>query len=441
MTPQHILVVGSGAREHAICWRLAREAGVVIVTCAPGNVLMKDVAETRPDVRATDLDALVSLARELRADLVVIGPEAPLVAGLADRLFESGIRCFGPTASAAALEGSKAFCREVCRAAGVPMAAGRAFDSVPPAMDFAAALPEPLVVKADGLAGGKGVAICATLAEAEAAIRGAIDGGRFGNAGRRIVIEEYLEGREASAIAICDASTALLLPAARDHKRLGDGDSGPNTGGMGAYSPLEDIDAAALERIGRSIHQPVLAEMAARGVPFRGALFAGLMLTVDGPRVLEFNARFGDPETQALMPRLDAPLGLLMAAAAEDRLAVAAASLGVIGTLLPVQAGSTVAVTLAARGYPDAPASGDPIDGIEDARAAGALVFGGALQRTLDGRPTTAGGRVMTVVGSGTDVVRAAERAYAAAELVHFEGRHMRSDIGRPALVAVGRGA
>jgi phosphoribosylamine---glycine ligase len=441
MSGMKVLVVGSGAREHALCWRLAGDPGVESVTCAPGNVLMRDVADVRDDVAATDMEGLVALARQIGADLVVVGPEAPLVAGLADRLASVGLRCFGPTARAAELEGSKAFARDVCRAAGVAMAAGRAFDQTAPALAFAANLPGPVVVKADGLAGGKGVMICNSAAEVEAAVRGALEEGRFAAAGRRVVIEEFLDGREASVISVCDSRAALLLPAARDHKRLSDGDSGPNTGGMGAYSPVAELDAESMERIGREVHLPVLAEMARRGRPFCGALFAGLMLTSDGPRVLEFNVRFGDPETQAQLPRLAVPLGPLLAAAADDRLADAARSIGVDGMLLPALPGATVAVTLAAAGYPESPRPCDTIHGVESAIERGSLVFGAGVAAGPDAELVTAGGRVMTVVASGGDVESAAESAYEAAAEIGFAGRQLRLDIGRPAPAGVGSAA
>jgi phosphoribosylamine---glycine ligase len=441
MSGMKVLVVGSGAREHALCWRLAGDPGVGSVSCAPGNVLMRDVADVRPDVSATDMEGLVALARQIGADLVVVGPEAPLVAGLADRLAGAGIRCFGPTAQAAALEGSKAFARDVCRAAGVPMAEGRAFDQTAPALAFAASLHGPVVVKADGLAGGKGVTICDSAAEVEAAVRGAHEEGRFAEAGRRVVIEEYLDGREASVIAVCDSRAALLLPAARDHKRLRDGDSGPNTGGMGAYSPVAELDAEALEQIGRKIHLPVLAEMARWGRPFCGALFAGLMLTPDGPRVLEFNVRFGDPETQAQLPRLAVPLAPLLAAAADDRLADAARSIGVQDMLLPTLPGATVAVSLAAAGYPESTRRGDAIHGVAAAIERGSLVFGAGVAAGPDGELVTAGGRVITVVASGGDVESTAEGAYEAAAEIGFAGRQLRLDIGRAAAASVGSAA
>jgi phosphoribosylamine--glycine ligase len=422
MSGLRVLVVGSGAREHALAWRLAGEAEVARVVVAPGNPLMEVVAEMRPDARADDFDAVVAACATERVDLVVIGPEAPLVAGLADRLAAAGIACFGPSALAARLEGSKSFAREVCRAAGVPMAGGRSFLSARGAIEYAAELGLPLVVKADGLAAGKGVTICATLTDAEHAVRAALD------EGQAVVVERFLVGHEASVIAICDGTTAVALPAARDHKRLLDGDRGPNTGGMGAYSPLDDLDGERLADVTRKIIEPVLAHMAARGTPFRGALFAGLMLTDDGPRVLEFNARFGDPETQAILPRLDQPLAPLLLAAATGSIAGYAR----IATIHD----ATVALTLAADGYPTTPRAGDEIRGIDEARANGALVFGAGVARDEAGVLVTAGGRVLTVVGRGSDLQGAADAAYESAGLIDFAGKQLRRDIGRSVVTA-----
>ncbi len=425
MSGLRVVVVGSGAREHALAWRLATEVGVARVLVAPGNPLMTAVAEARPDVRADDFDGVVALCRAERVDLVVVGQEAPLVAGLGDRLAAEGVACFGPSAAAAQLEGSKAFAREVCRAAGVPMAIGRAFASARGAIEYAAEVGLPLVVKADGLAGGKGVTICATLGEAERAIREALEDGRFGAAGASVVVERFLTGREASVIAICDGTTALALPAARDHKQLLDGDRGPNTGGMGAYSPLPDLPDARLGEIVAQVLEPVLAHMAARGTPFRGALFCGLMLTADGPRVLEFNVRLGDPETQAIVPRLTAPLAPVLLAAATGSLT------GM--PQIPTMPDTTVALTLAAAGYPASPRTGDEIRGIDDARAAGALVFGAGVAQDDQGLLVTAGGRVLTVVGRGSDLAGAADAAYEAAARIDFAGKVIRRDIGRAA--------
>lgn len=426
MSSMRILIVGSGAREHALCWRLAAE-GAARVIVAPGNPVMSDVAEVRAEVSMSDPDAIVALATAERVDLVVVGPEAPLVDGLADRLRQAGVACFGPSAAAARIEASKSFGREICRAASVPMALGASFEAVAPAVEYAEMLGSVVVVKADGLAAGKGVAICATLAEAESSVREAVEGGRFGASGHTVVVEQWLDGVEASVIAICDGRDALLLPAARDHKRLLEGDSGPNTGGMGAYSPVPELDDSSLLALHAQVFIPVLAEMEQRGTPFRGALFAGLMLTADGPRVLEFNARLGDPETQAILPRLDVAIAPLLTASASGSLE----SLGLGGPILRSSSSATVALALAADGYPDSPRSGDAIEGIDAARSAGALVFGAGVRLDGYGELVTGGGRVLTVVGLGLDLVAAADKAYGAADRITFAGKQVRRDIGR----------
>ena len=422
-----ILIVGSGAREHALCWRLSLE-GAEQVIVAPGNPLMSEVADVRGDVSMTDLDGVVALASGERVDLVVVGPEAPLADGLADHLTEAGIACFGPTAAAARIEASKSCAREVCLAASVPMAKGAAFDSVAPAIEYAETLGLPVVIKADGLAAGKGVAICGTAAEVESSIREAVERGRFGASGRRVVVEQWLDGVEVSVIAICDGTDAVILPAARDHKRLRAGDEGPNTGGMGAYSPVGEVDDVSLRRLHAEIFIPVLREMERRGTPFRGALFAGLMLTVDGARVLEFNARLGDPETQAILPRLDEPITPLLMAAATGSLA----AVGLQDLILGATKDATVALTLASYGYPESPRSGDTIDGIEAARSTGALVFGAGLRLNGPGELITSAGRVLTVVGRGPDLAAAADAAYEKADRITFAGKQVRRDIGRP---------
>ena len=427
-----ILVVGAGARQHALAWRLAGEPGVERLIVAPGNPLIADFAEVRGGVPSEDLAGIVHLARTVQVDLVVVGPEDPLVDGLADLLAAAGVPCFGPTAAASRLEASKSFARSICDASGVAMARGRAFDDPDRAVAYSESLGGSVVVKADGLAGGKGVTLCATVAEAERAVRDAL-GGRFGAAGRTVVVEQCLTGVEASVMALCDGTRYALLPAARDHKRLGDGDTGPNTGGMGAYSPVDQVGDARLEALGEAVIAPVLREMEARGTPFRGALFAGLMLTADGPRVLEYNVRLGDPETQAVLPRLDVRLAPLL-------LECATGSLSRHGAL-PAAPGATVALYLAAAGYPNGAATGHVINGIDDARRAGALVFGAGVARADDGALVTAGGRVLTIVGRGSDVSAAADAAYDAAALIDYEGKFARRDIGRAPVAASGASA
>ncbi len=387
ITPTRILLVGSGGREHALAWRLADEPGVNAIVVAPGSDAIADEPRVRRvgGIDPLDGDALVALAREEAAELAVIGPEAPLAAGVADAFRGAGVPTFGPSRAAARIETSKAFCRGVAEAAGVPMARGRAFAEIAPARAFAARLSaggDGVVVKADGLAAGKGVTVCDSLAEAEAALASIFaapgvpgDQGDRRNGRPRAVVEERLHGPEASLIALCDGRDALALPAARDHKRLADGDSGPNTGGMGAYSPLPDLpDDVAAELVQR-IHTPILAELARRGTPFRGALYAGLILTEDGPALLECNARFGDPETQVLMPRLGVALGPLLLAAAQGRLSATASRLGIEGPLIPSSHWAAVAIVAAAAGYPATPRLGDRVVGLAEASAGGGLVF------------------------------------------------------------------
>jgi phosphoribosylamine---glycine ligase len=442
--PTRILVVGSGAREHALAWKLSGEPGVNEVVVGPGS----HAIGTEPRVRVLkDLDPLdpasvVFVARAIAAELVVIGPEAPLAAGVADALTAAKIPVFGPSAAAARIETSKAFCHDVALAAGVPMARSGAFASGE--REAAAAFARGLVadghgvvVKADGLAAGKGVTVCEDITEAEDAITATIDRSA-------LVIEQRLDGREASVIAICDGRDALALPPARDHKRLGDFDSGPNTGGMGAYSPVEDLPDELVDDIVERFHLPILAELGRRGSPFRGALYAGLMLTADGPVLLECNARFGDPETQVILPRLAAPLGPLLLAAAKGRLLAAAKSLEREGHRLPTMPGACVGIVLAAAGYPDDPRHGDAIEGLHAARAAGALVFHAGTTRDDVGGYQTSGGRILTIVAGGADVDAARVQAEAAADRVSFDGLQRRRDIGLSqdvlaALIGAGR--
>ena len=430
--PGTILVVGAGGREHALAWRLARDPGVEQVVVAPGNPGMARDAVVAPDVLASDGPAITALARAIGADLIVIGPEAPLVAGLADELRAAGLAVFGPSAAAARIEASKGYCREVAFAAGVQMAEGAAFSDAIAAVLYAEGLAGPVVVKADGLAAGKGVVMCGTMDEARRAIRAVLLERAFGAAGSRVVVERALEGPEASAIAICDATTALALPAARDHKRIGEGDTGPNTGGMGAVSPPIGLPDAQMAAIVRTVHRPVLAELAMRGSPFQGALFAGLMLTSRGTRLLEFNARFGDPETQAILPRLMVPLAPLLLAASEDRLSDTAAAMGLGEGCLPTTAEAAAAVVLATPGYPEAPVTGTAIEGLDAAglQAPGVRVFHAGVARGRAGGLVTAGGRVLAVVGLGVDVGGAAATAQQAAALIDFPGAQRRRDIG-----------
>jgi phosphoribosylamine--glycine ligase len=395
-----VLLVGSGGREHALAWAIARSGRLTELHAAPGNPGIAALARCHP-LRADDRASIVPLAAELRADLVVVGPEAPLVAGLADDLRHRGIAVFGPGADAARIEGSKAFAKDVMNAAGVPTAA-----------TLAVARP-PCVVKADGLAAGKGVWVCRTQAELDAGLRAAQA------LGQPFHVEELLEGEEVSIFALCDGVTALPLPAAQDYKRAGDNDEGANTGGMGSYSPvpqLSDDDVAELVEL---VCTPVLRELARRRMPFVGVLFAGLMLTADGPRVLEYNCRFGDPETQSLVPRLDGDLLDALAACT-------AGDLG--GMTLPVSDQAAVTIVLAARDYPAQGDTGTPIDGIDAAEATGALVFqaGTAIR---DGSLVTNGGRILNVTGLGDSLAAARAAAYDAAAHIDFAGVRFRRDI------------
>lgn len=428
--PTRTLVLGAGGREHAIAWKLAAEPGVNEVIVAPGSAAIghESRVSVRPGFDPLDADALVELARRTSAELVVVGPEAPLAVGAVDALADAGIAAFGPTRAAARLETSKAFCHEVAEAAGVRMARARAFGGgdLAAAEAFVRELDEGgagIVLKADGLAGGKGVIVASSGQQALELLPSFLE--RRPADEPALVIEERLDGREASVIAICDGTRAVGLPAARDHKRLCDGDAGPNTGGMGAYSPLPDFDDEAVEAVIETVHRPILAEMARRGSAFRGFLYAGLMLTDQGPALLECNVRLGDPEAQVILPRLAAPLGALLLAAARGRLPDA------IPSSLPVFPGATVGVVLAAKGYPGTPRRGDAIRGVEAAEASGALVFhAGTIERPGGGFGTS-GGRVLTVVGRGHDVPAARIAAETAAEAISWDGLQRRHDIAR----------
>jgi len=393
------LIVGSGGREHALAWKLSQSAVLDALHCAPGNPGIAALGDCHP-VRAEDAEGLLGLARELEIDLVIVGPEAPLVAGVGDHLRRAGIAVFGPGREAARIEGSKTFAKDVMAAAGVA-ASGT----------MAVARP-PCVVKVDGLAAGKGSFVCRTQEELDAALLAASAlGDPF--------IEEFLEGEEVSVFALSDGRRALALPAAQDFKRVGDGDTGPNTGGMGSYSPFPKLGTGDVEELVSTIHQPVLVELAQRGAPFVGVLYAGVMLTADGPRVFEFNCRFGDPETQVILPRIDGDLLPALTAAAAGDLSG--------GSLSPAgQAAVTVA--MAAGSYPEHGDSGTPIDGIEEAEMSGAIVFhaGTALRGA---RLVTNGGRILNVTGLGNSIAEARDQAYGGVERIHFDGSRYRKDI------------
>ena len=445
ITPTRILIVGGGGREHALAWKLSAEPGVNEVIVAPGSDAIADEPRVRrvAGVDALDAATVVAVARREAVELVVIGPEGPLAVGVTDALIEAGFAVFGPTAAAARIEASKAYCHEIAAAAGVRMAKAAAFTDAAAAVAYAtglAAAGAGVVVKADGLAAGKGVTVCDTAVAAERAITSLAAAHAAEHAADRpwVVIEERLRGPEASLIALCDGRDAVALPLARDHKRLRDGDEGPITGGMGAYSPLPDLADDAVLGLLATIHRPILAELARRGTPFRGALYAGLMLTADGPVLLECNARFGDPETQAIMPRLAVALGPLLLAAARGDLRSALTSQLLRDGYLPTLPGATVALVLAAAGYPEQPQSGDAIEGLDAAVATGALVFHTGSRRDADGTVRTAGGRVLSVVGRGLDLESARLAAVAAADRIQATGLQRRGDIGlacAPAMV------
>jgi phosphoribosylamine---glycine ligase len=412
-----VLVLGAGAREHAIVHALARSPRAPKVVCAPGNVGIADDAETRP-LDLGDPGAVLGAAREIRPDLVVVGPEGPLVAGVVDALTDAKIRCFGPTSDAARLEGSKAFCKEIMVAAGVPTAA---YSVVKTPEDGMAAITDyPVVIKADGLAAGKGVIIAADEAEARAALGELLVARRFDTT--RVVVEEHLVGEELSLLAVCDGETALPLASARDYKRIFNGDLGPNTGGMGSYSPVPSIDEARGREICAAVHQPVLDVLAKRGSPFHGVLYAGIMMTSGGPKVLEFNVRFGDPETQAILPRLRSDLLELLEAATEP---------GGLASVAPLEWTEEMAVTvvLASAGYPESFHAGDVIRGM-DRVPPGISVTHAGTGRSRQGHLVTKGGRVLSVTALGTTPTRCRAAAYAAANMIHFDGKQMRRDIG-----------
>ncbi len=409
-----VLVVGSGGREHAIVRALLRSPAAPQVLCAPGNPGIGADAQLFP-VAADDVAGIVALARDEEVGLVLVGPEAPLVAGVVDALTDAGIPVFGPGREAARLEGSKAFAKEVMEAAGVPTAAWTTVDDV--AAGMAAIERYPVVLKFDGLAAGKGVVIAQDAAQARAALAEFLEERRFG-AGR-VVVEEHLEGEEVSLLALCDGVRAIPMSPAQDYKRIFDGDEGPNTGGMGSYSPVPGVDAARALELSAVVHQPIVDELARRGTPFHGVLYAGIMLTADGPRVLEYNVRFGDPETQAVLPRLRSDLVELAAAAARPG--------GLNGTRLDFDPRTAVTLVLASAGYPDAPRSGDVITGLGAVAPDVQITHAGTA--LADGGLVTAGGRVLNVTALGTTPAAARAAAYAAADAITFDGRQLRRDI------------
>ena len=420
----NILLVGSGGREHALAWKIAKSPRVTRLVAAPGNPGMTRLAELRP-VGATDVEGLLALAREIAADLVVIGPEVSVAAGLADALQAAAIPCFGPTAQAGQLESSKAFTKAFADRYGLPTGAYEVCETVESAKRALDRFTAPYVVKADGLAAGKGVVVAATRQEADAAVEDAL-GGRFGAAGARVVIEEFLDGEIGSLFALCDGKTSMLFGWAQDHKRAFDGEQGPNTGGMGVYSPAPVFTPELVEQVRTRLAEPAFAGIAADGAPYRGVLFVELMATRDGPKLVEFNVRFGDPECQALMLRLESDLVPYLLACAT----------GALAELPPPQwsPDAAVCVVLAAQGYPDAPKSGGEIKGAEADFGPDVVVFHAGTRRDADGALRAAGGRVLNVCARGRDLKAAREKAYAAIAAIDFPDGFCRSDIGWRAL-------
>jgi len=415
-----LLVVGGGGREHALCWALRREDPSATIYCAPGNAGTAELA-TNLDIAAVDIDRIADAADAFGVDLTIVGPEVPLAMGLADRLRAEGRGVFGPSAAAAQIEASKAFAKEIMRKAGVPTAASRTFARLQDAQEYIATHPEPLVVKASGLAAGKGAVVCTTRAEAADTVRSMLDNGQFGDAGRVVVIEEFMEGEELSLFGIADGRDVELLPAAQDHKRIGEGDTGPNTGGMGAYSPVSIGTSALLDQARETVFGPTLHQLRREGAPFHGLLYAGLM--VDGAgraRVVEFNCRFGDPESQVVLPLVSEGLTeSLERVARGDRVSEVRCR------------GSAAAVTtvLAAKGYPDTPEKGAEIR-IPDSLPAGVTVFHAGTMRDGSGVLRVSGGRVLNVTAVAPTFAEAQRLSRASAEAIEFEGKVFRRDIG-----------
>jgi phosphoribosylamine--glycine ligase len=423
LTPPKVLVVGGGGREHAIIRALARSPDSPELLCAPGNAGIAEEARV-VEAGADNVAALTAAARDETVDLVIVGPEAPLVDGLVDALQKEGIAAFGPGAEAARIEGSKLHAKELMGEAGVPTAAYAVLHNQEEALDYLSRASYPAVLKADGLAAGKGVIIASSAAEAREAAEVFFTEQRFGET--EVVIEEFLEGEELSVLALCDGENVLPLAPAQDYKRIHDGDEGPNTGGMGSYSPVPGFDQSETERIADLVHRPIVEAMLRRGTPYHGVLYAGLMLTADGPKVLEFNCRFGDPETQAVLPRLRTDLLELCRASIET------------GGLGGLDAGFgddwAVTVVLASSGYPSSSSKGDVITGVEEASALDGVEVTHAGTARRNGDLVTAGGRVLNVTGLGATAAAARRRAYDAADLIRFEGRQMRTDIAARAV-------
>lgn len=415
-----VLVIGGGGREHAVCKKLSESKDVTQILCAPGNAGIAQVARCIPEVKATDVEGIVALAKNEKVDFVCVTPDDPLALGCVDRLEEEGIPAFGPTAYAAQMEASKIFSKNLMRKYGIPTAKCEIFTEMDKALAYLDTQEAPIVVKADGLALGKGVVVAATIEEAKNAVIEMMEGGKFGRSGARVLIEECMVGREVTVLCFCDGKTIRPLPASQDHKRVFDGDKGPNTGGMGAFAPSPLYTEEIAERTEKEILIPTLNAMNSEGFTFKGVLYVGLMLTKDGPKVVEYNARFGDPETQVVLPLLESDLFAIMRAVREGRLAE---------TDIRWKKESAACIVLASGGYPEKYESGKLISGLEDAEAAGATVYHAGTKKT-DAGYVTAGGRVLGVTALGDTLADAVHSAYAAAEKIHFEGAHMRRDIG-----------
>ena len=421
-----VLVIGSGGREHALAWKLAQSSGIDEVIVAPGNAgTAREPGIRNADVAATDIDGLIALVRRENIGLTVVGPEGPLVAGVVDRFRAAGLACFGPTRIAAQLEGSKAFTKDFLHRHNIPTAAYEVFTDLDAALAYVRRRGAPIVIKADGLAAGKGVIVALTLADAEQALRDMLGAHAFGDASARVVVEEFLDGEEASYIVMSDGVNFVPMATSQDHKRRDEGDLGPNTGGMGAYSPAPVVTADVEQRILDEVIRPTLAGMAAEGAPFTGFLYAGLMIGRDGaPKVIEFNVRFGDPETQPIMMRLDSDLANLVLAALEKRLE---------GKSVRWDPRPAIGVVIAAHGYPAKVRTGDVIEGLDVESVADVKVFH-AGTREENGNAVSAGGRVLTVCALGRDLAEARDRAYAAARGIRLDGAFYRRDIGHRAL-------
>lgn len=416
-----VLIVGGGGREHALAWKVIQSRLIDELHVAPGNPGIGRFTWCHPDVKATDVAGQVALAQKLKVDLVIIGPDDALAMGMADALQEAGIKVFGPSKAAAKLEWSKNFAKEIMTKAGIPTARYGSFTDYETALAYLELQGAPIVIKADGLALGKGVSVCQTLDEAREALKAIMLDQAFGQAGSKVVIEEFMEGQEVSILAFSDGRTIKQMLSAQDHKRIGEGDTGPNTGGMGTYAPVPAYTPEIAAIVQRQILNPVIRTMAGKGTPFVGCLFTGLMLTADGPKVVEFNARFGDPETQAVLPLLKSDLLEVMLACIEGRLDQVE---------LEFYPGYTANIVVASGGYPGAYMKGVPIEGLDEADAVNVTVFHAGTGFDDEGQLVTAGGRVLGVMAGGPTLEDALERAYHGVEMIRFEGKTYRRDIG-----------